>query len=92
MLGPAAPSPKFDASTAQTYPPTARFYDLGTLRTLFLDFENADWSDEIVAFNDTDVEVPATLRVDGQTLTATWASERAVAVVLHDVPKIASSR
>ncbi len=64
---PAEPSPKFDAATAQTYPPTARFYDFGTLRTLFLDFETADWSDELVAFNDTDVEVPATLRVDGQT-------------------------
>ena len=67
MLAPAEPSPKFDAATAQTFPPAVRFYDLGTLRTLFLDFEGADWSDELVAFNDTDVEVPATLRVDGQT-------------------------
>ena len=67
MLPPAEPSPRFDTATTQTYPPTTRFYDLGTLRTLFLDFENADWSDELVAFNDTDVEVPVTLRVDGQT-------------------------
>lgn len=42
-------------------------YAAGTLRTLFLDFENADWEAELEAFHGTDVEVPATLTVDGKT-------------------------
>lgn len=66
-LGPAEPSPKFDNAEAVIYPGSMPFYDLSTLRTLFLDFENDEWLDELVAFNDTDVEVPATLRIDGQT-------------------------
>jgi hypothetical protein len=41
-------------------------YDLSTLRTFFLDFETADWEQELVAFYNTDVDVPATLTVDGQ--------------------------
>lgn len=40
-------------------------YDSGTLRTLFLDFESTDWEAELVAFKDTDVEVPASVTVDG---------------------------
>jgi hypothetical protein len=42
-------------------------YDPGVVRTLFFQFENDDWLAELVAFNNTDVEVPATLTVDGQT-------------------------
>ncbi|WP_193210508.1 CotH kinase family protein [Luteolibacter marinus] len=45
---------------------SADLYDPGTLRTLFLDFENADWEAELEAFHGTDVEVPATLTVDGK--------------------------
>ena len=44
----------------------APLYDAGTLRTIFLEFENADWEKELEAFNNTDVEVPATMRVDGE--------------------------
>ena len=40
-------------------------YDTGTLRTLFLEFESADWEKELEAFYSTDVEVPATVTVDG---------------------------
>jgi hypothetical protein len=42
-------------------------YDVSTLRTIFLTFENADWEQELAAFNNTDVEVPATVVVDGRT-------------------------
>ncbi len=42
-------------------------YDPTVLRTLFLDFSNSDWEAELEAFNNTDVDVPATLIVDGQT-------------------------
>ena len=41
-------------------------YDPTTLRTLFLDFEDGDWEAEIADFYRTDVEVPATLTVDGK--------------------------
>lgn len=42
-------------------------YDTGVLRTVFLQFEDADWEQELAAFHDTDVEVPATAVVDGRT-------------------------
>jgi hypothetical protein len=46
--------------------PTTPFYDLGTLRTIFLEFENEDWERELVDFYNTDVEVPALMTVDGR--------------------------
>jgi len=52
----------------RAFPDTTPLYDLATLRTLFLQFESADWERELADFNDTDVEVPATLTVDGRTL------------------------
>jgi len=42
-------------------------YDPAVLRTLFLQFENADWEKELADFYNTDVDVPATLSVDGRT-------------------------
>jgi spore coat protein CotH len=42
-------------------------YDTSVIRTLFLTFESADWEKELADFNNTDVEVPATLVVDGKT-------------------------
>jgi hypothetical protein len=47
--------------------PTTPIYDLATLRTMFLQFEHDDWEEELAAFNNTDVEVPATMTVDGRT-------------------------
>lgn len=46
--------------------PSAPFYDTGTLRTLFFAFENGDWERELMSFRRTDVDVPATLTVDGR--------------------------
>ncbi|MEO8070246.1 MAG: CotH kinase family protein [Acidobacteriota bacterium] len=59
--------PKVARSAVKSFPSSISFYDLGTLRTLFLDFEDTAWEDELTAFKDTDVEVPATLQVDGKT-------------------------
>lgn len=42
-------------------------YDPTTLRTLFLQFEETDWEKEMEEFHKTDVDVPATLSVDGKT-------------------------
>lgn len=41
-------------------------YDTGVLRTLFFEFEAADWEKELAAFYNSDVEVPAKLTVDGK--------------------------
>src|SRR4029078_2427938 len=46
------------------------FYDPTVLRTLFLQFENADWEKELSDFYNTDVDVPATLSVDCRTYSA----------------------
>jgi spore coat protein CotH len=46
--------------------PNAPLYDAAVLRTLFLEFENKDWEAELADFKGTDVEVPATLSVDGK--------------------------
>ncbi len=48
-------------------PATTPLYDLGTLRTIFLEFENPTGKSELAAFYNTDVEVPATMTVDGKT-------------------------
>ena len=50
----------------KTYPARVPLYDGGTLRTLFLEFERGDWEQELADFYHTDVEVPATLTVDGK--------------------------
>lgn len=45
----------------------APLYDVQTLRTVFLEFENSDWEKELSDFYNTDVEVPAKMIVDGET-------------------------
>lgn len=61
-----APGRRLAPADVRTFP-TTPFYDLQTLRTIFLDFESNDWEDELGAFYNTDVEVPATMTVDGRT-------------------------
>ncbi len=63
---PAQPGPKLSPADVKSFPDTPA-YDLGTLRTFFLEFEDADWEKELADFKDTDVEVPAKLIVDGKT-------------------------
>ena len=59
------PGARLSPADVRTFPnvPT---YDTATLRTFFFEFENADWETELADFYNTDVEVPATLTVDGQ--------------------------
>lgn len=45
----------------------APLYDLQTLRTIFLQFDDDRWEQELAAFHNTDVEIPATVVVDGRT-------------------------
>ncbi len=63
--GEGKPGPKLSAADVKNFGDAA-FYDAKAYRTLFLDFENADWSKEMTAFYNSDVEVPATLTVDGK--------------------------
>ncbi len=73
FVGPSGttPPPKgrhLEPRDVRSYPPSAGLYDVGTFRTLFLQFENtADWENELAAFYGTDVEIPATVTVDGTT-------------------------
>jgi hypothetical protein len=62
-----SPGPKVAPADARTWPASVHLYDLTAVRTLFLEFESADWERELEDFHGTDVEVPATLTVDGQT-------------------------
>ncbi len=51
---------------ASVNPVAGELYDLGVLRTVFIDFENKDWESELEDFHGTDVDVPATVTVDGR--------------------------
>src|SRR4051812_15295440 len=62
---PPNPGPRVKPEDVQTYPDKP-LYEPTVLRTLFLTFENKDWEQELQDFHGTDVEVPATLVVDGK--------------------------
>ena len=61
---PTAPGPRVRPADVRSSG-NAPLYDTGVLRTIFLEFENAEWEKELESFYNTDVEVPATLTVDG---------------------------
>ncbi|HWL08184.1 MAG TPA: CotH kinase family protein, partial [Planctomicrobium sp.] len=60
------PGPKVNPNDVSLFPDEP-LYSQKVIRTLFLTFENNDWEEELAAFKNTDVEVPVTLVVDGQT-------------------------
>lgn len=62
----AEPGQKLTPPEVKTYGDEP-LYDPTVLRTLFLNFESPDWEAELSDFNNTDVEVPADLTVDGKT-------------------------
>jgi hypothetical protein len=64
---PATPGRPMTPPDVKSYPSTVPLYDMGTVRTVFLRFEANDWEQELAAFNNTDVEVPAVATVDGHT-------------------------
>ncbi len=63
---PTKPGPHVDPKDAKSFP-DAKLYDPNVLRTVFLEFENKDWEQELEDFHGTDVDVPATVTVDGKT-------------------------
>ncbi len=64
--GPAEVGLKIEKASVKPVPASVPFFDPNALRTLFFDFENGDWEDEMAAFKSTDIEVPATMTVDGK--------------------------
>lgn len=64
-LEPPKPGERVASADVASYP-DADLYDPTVLRTFFLDFENADWEQELNDFYNSDVEVPARLTVDGK--------------------------
>jgi hypothetical protein len=62
-----SPGVKLTEADVKQYSESVSLYERTALRTLFIEFERPDWEQELEAFWHTDVEVPATLRVDGKT-------------------------
>lgn len=62
---PVSPGVRLAPSDVKIYG-DAPLYDSKSIRTLFLEFQDSDWEAEMGAFNNTDVEIPADLTVDGQ--------------------------
>ena len=62
----AGPGPRVARADAESFPGES-LYDPTVLRTLFLDFEGDAWEAEMADFYHTDVEMPASLFVDGKT-------------------------
>ncbi len=60
------PGPKVKKADAKSFAGKS-LYEPGVLRTLYLDFEGEGWEPEVAAFYNSDVDVPATLTVDGRT-------------------------
>ncbi len=61
-----SPGRKLTPGDVENYPGRG-LYDPRTLRTFFLDFASEDWEQELTDFNNTDVDVPARVTVDGKT-------------------------
>ncbi len=62
---PVKPGPQVSPDEVKAEP-VGSLYAADTLRTLFFQFESDDWEQELEDFHGTDVDVPATLIVDGQ--------------------------
>ena len=60
------PGPRLSPSDAKALP-KAKTYDLDAVRTFFLEFEDANWEKELMLFKDTDIDMLATVKVDGRT-------------------------
>jgi hypothetical protein len=62
---PGTPGPQIDVADVE---PSGSddLFDPKIVRTFFLEFENEDWEAELEAFHGTDVDVPATVTVDGK--------------------------
>ena len=65
-MRPGTPGARVTPKDVRAYPASVSLYDPDAFRTLFIEFESKDWEQELAAFYHTDVEVHATLAVDGR--------------------------
>ena len=63
---PPIPGQEVQTSDVRHYPGRGAF-DARVVRTFFLEFEDSDWERSLTEFRFTDIDVPATLKVDGKT-------------------------
>lgn len=70
------PTPGIKVSKDEVPAATGGLFDATVLRTVFIDFDAADWEDELGDFSKTDVEVPASLTVDGKAIAGVGVSFR----------------
>ncbi len=66
-LGVPAIGPSLSPKDVSTYP-EEELYASDILKTVFLNFDIANWEEELEAFYRTDVEIPARLELDGQVI------------------------
>ena len=59
------PGSKVSPKDVKNYP-KAKLYDPTVLRTVFIEFDTETWKEEMAKFKNTDIEMPATLTVDGR--------------------------
>jgi spore coat protein CotH len=59
------PGTKVTPAEVQIFPEKTLF-DESVVRTIFIDFENADWEKELIDFARTDIDVPARVMIDGK--------------------------
>ena len=64
---PGKPGAKVSPNQVKAVDSDIPLYDPHTLRTLFLTFDGSDWEKEMADFKGSDVEMPASLMVDGKT-------------------------
>lgn len=62
---PGQPGPNISPAEVKSFAKDS-LYEPTIVRTLFLEFEDADWEKELSEFKNTDVDVPAKLMVDGK--------------------------
>jgi hypothetical protein len=62
---PGTPGPKVAPGDVKNFPKAA-LYDPSVLRTIFIEFDTDEWEEEMAKFKRTDVEMPATVTVDGK--------------------------
>lgn len=61
-----SPGPRVSPSDVPSVASNVPFYDPSVIRTIFFEIDSDDWESELMAFKNTDVEVAATMIVDGQ--------------------------
>lgn len=83
--GPAEAGIQVKVADAKSFP-QASLYDGSVLRTIFLEFDFETWQSDMSALKRTDVDVPATMNVDGKTYPNVGVHYRGMSSFTHVSP------